>query len=701
MDERFGKRWWACVATNSSQPGLLGRGMLAVVVGAVVGFAFWYTLQKVQHNHIRRLTRFAAQVIKDDIADEIRFHVQSQVQFAWVIEGGLSRREWDSFARLFLESHPGYLALALTDTASHVRFSCSAAQAKPYLDALFAAGGPLEQALQEDADKRNVIVSPVLLAANGESAHAVLVPIHHAGNVAGFVIVIFDDQKVLQDALADQEGHGYAFAVFEGNHELFRSSGRRPEYEARWGQDAELSVSALPWRVRVWPQADLLGEVEPRLPELALISGATIGLFFFIALDLARTLYKSSRELRLSQERLQTIIASAMDAIITVDEDQRIVLFNESAEKIFRCPSDAAIGKSVNDFIPERFREAHRQHIRNFGLTGVTSRAMDTSTSLWGRRAADGKEFPIEASISQAQTQAGKLYTVIVRDISVREQAEAALRLAHEKLELRVQERTAELHASNARLEAEIHERQRSEECLKDLSGHLLRLRDEEQRRIARELHDSTAQILGALAGSLERLHDVVDKGDFSKAPPLLAQSRDLAERATADVRSLSHLLHPPILDDFGLPATLRWYTTEFSSRTGVAVQMDIEPELGRFPHELELTLFRILQEALSNAYRHSGSATVDIAAFRTKDEVTLQISDHGRGIPSEILGSGGTSRAKVGIGIAGMRERVRQMNGRLEIESGAIGTHIKVVLPIAATAVPDQDTTWGGARAS
>ena len=166
-------------------------------------------------------------------------------------------------------------------------------------------------------------------------------------------------------------------------------------------------------------------------------------------------------------------------------------------------------------------------------------------------------------------------------------------------------------------------------------------------------------------------------------------------------LRTISYLLHPPILDDLGLDGALPWYTRGFSSRSGIAVHLDIQQELGRFPCEVELTLYRIVQEALTNVYRHSGSSTATLAVSRVDGEVTLIVSDRGRGIPSEVLAAAHNSGAIVGIGIAGMRERVRQMHGRLEIESEGNGTCLRVVLPIVSLAASEQDTNHGSARAS
>ncbi|HYG35022.1 MAG TPA: PAS domain S-box protein, partial [Clostridia bacterium] len=169
--------------------------------------------------------------------------------------------------------------------------------------------------------------------------------------------------------------------------------------------------------------------------------------------DFITELKRGEQELRESQARLSAIIDSAMDAIISVDSDQRITLFNAAAEKMFRCSAKAAIGQMMDRFIPQRFREAHRHHVDSFGRRGTTNRAMGHLQPLSGLRA-DGEEFPIEASISQAQVDGKRIYTVIIRDITERQQAEEQIRRMNLELERRVETRTAELTATNQELEA-------------------------------------------------------------------------------------------------------------------------------------------------------------------------------------------------------------------------------------------------------
>jgi two-component system, NarL family, sensor kinase len=246
-----------------------------------------------------------------------------------------------------------------------------------------------------------------------------------------------------------------------------------------------------------------------------------------------------------------------------------------------------------------------------------------------------------------------------------------------------VEQRTAELQLSNKALEAEISERRQAEESLQELSARLLQMKDEEQRRIARELHDSTVQVMGALAIDLEKAQHLLRGGDDSKIRTLLAHSSELAERATTELRTISFLLHPPILDDLGLDGALSWYAEGFSRRSGIQVHIDVQRDLGRLPHELELTIFRIVQEAVANVHRHSASPNMEICVHRDAHEVTLQIIDHGRGMPPGIAEQVRHGRAAVGVGIAGMRERVRQLGGRLQIDSDVNGTRIRAMLPL------------------
>jgi signal transduction histidine kinase len=209
-----------------------------------------------------------------------------------------------------------------------------------------------------------------------------------------------------------------------------------------------------------------------------------------------------------------------------------------------------------------------------------------------------------------------------------------------------------------------------------------LHSQDEERRRIARELHDSTAQTLSALKIKISSLRKLAAL-DGNLTCSLLQQSGQLAEQALSEVRSMSYLLHPPILEDFGLESALTWYAKGFAERSGIHMDVEIDSDLGRFPQELELIVFRVVQEALGNIHRHSGSPTAKIMLSRDDREVRLLIRDEGCGLPDEVVNPEPGTAPRVGVGIGGMRERARQFGGEFKITSSHRGTEVTVVLPL------------------
>lgn len=223
--------------------------------------------------------------------------------------------------------------------------------------------------------------------------------------------------------------------------------------------------------------------------------------------------------------------------------------------------------------------------------------------------------------------------------------------------------------------------RKRAETALRELSLRLQHAQNEERRRIARELHDSTAQRLAAVTMSLGVLEDVVGGRD-PKAAKLLKDSLAQAEQCSQEVRTLSYLLHPPLLDQLGLAAALKSYVEGFSKRSGIQIALGLPRQLPRFAEDIEITLFRIVQEALGNIHRHSGSATGRVRVAQKNGSVTLEISDTGFGIPAVTLQEIERGAAP-GIGLAGMRERLRQFGGTLEIASTNKGTTLRAVVPV------------------
>ena len=251
------------------------------------------------------------------------------------------------------------------------------------------------------------------------------------------------------------------------------------------------------------------------------------------------------------------------------------------------------------------------------------------------------------------------------------------LRNEQNELENRVLERTADLDIANGNL--------------RELSARLLQLQDDERRRIARELHDSVGQTLAALAMNLSAVR--LDFERMAQTVHTLTDTENLVRDMSSEVRTISHLLHPPLLDEAGLQSALRWYVEGFAVRSKINVDLDLPENFGRLPRESETAIFRVVQECLTNIHRHSESPTAKIRLRERGQEVIVEIADKGKGIPpekKEDMSSAGTP----GVGIRGMRERIRQLGGSLEINSNDSGTVVTVHLPIpeipaAAAPVP------------
>lgn len=230
----------------------------------------------------------------------------------------------------------------------------------------------------------------------------------------------------------------------------------------------------------------------------------------------------------------------------------------------------------------------------------------------------------------------------------------------------------------------DLTEQKHKEQELARLSARLLRLQDEERRRIARDLHDSTSQTLSALSINLAILEQRAS-GLTPEVEKTVADCHSLAAQAAAEVRHLSHLLHPPDLDAIGLIAAIRWYTVRLSDHGGLQVSLQLQDDFSRLDPDIEIALFRVVQESLSNVQRHSGSTSATIRVSQQDGHAVVEIEDKGRGILPELLriDQGESVVARLGVGVAGMRERLRQLHGRLEIASGRTGTTVRAVVPL------------------
>ena len=209
------------------------------------------------------------------------------------------------------------------------------------------------------------------------------------------------------------------------------------------------------------------------------------------------------------------------------------------------------------------------------------------------------------------------------------------------------------------------------------MSARILELQDSERRRIARELHDSVGQFLVGLKINLSQLQN----SRAEKSAKLLRETLDLTDYALQEVRTISHLLHPPLLEELGFISAARWYVDEYGKRSQVQVSLRIEKSIGRLPREIEIALFRVLQESLTNVYRHAAARSVDIGIAGRDGLVVLTVADDGKGIPPDVL-SRFDSGAAPGIGLAGMRERLAEFGGKMRVHSSSAGSVVEVTIP-------------------
>ncbi len=393
-------------------------------------------------------------------------------------------------------------------------------------------------------------------------------------------------------------------------------------------------------------------------------------------------LERKSAELAEQREFFRVTLSSIGDAVITTDIEARITFLNPVAEAMTGWKSGEAMGQpleNVFNIIHEQNRQPAPNPVIRVLREGVIV-GLANHTLLIAR---DGRETAIDDSAAPIRDGTGAISGVVMffHDVTKQRRAEAALRESNQSLseardylEKRVQERTAELKIAN--------------DNLRDLSARLLHLQDEERRRLARELHDSVGQILAALGMNIALVKAQAHKLD-ARAAKAVAENAQLVEQAAREVRTISHLLHPPLLEISGLASTLRWYVEGFSERSKIKVDLEVPSKFGRLSNDTELAIFRIVQECLTNIHRHSGSATATIRIQQEGGQLVVKVQDRGRGIPEakrrELTVSGRT-----GVGFGGMRERLRQLGGTLEIQSEGQGTVVSAILKISKPAGTD-----------
>ena len=359
--------------------------------------------------------------------------------------------------------------------------------------------------------------------------------------------------------------------------------------------------------------------------------------------------------------RLGAIVESSSDAILSVTPDGFVTTWNKGAERIFGYSANEMIGRSILTIIPD-----HLSRDRAWEL--ATVRGMhDIQTYDAVRLTKDGRYIDVSVTLSPLKDAVGQFVGVsnVIRDIGDRKKGEVLLRQAHEALERRVKERTAELSAAN--------------HSLRILSSQLMQVQEEERSRLARDLHDEVGQLLTALKIDLQDIqHGEVGEVRFGS----LTDSLELVDRLLTQVRTLALDLRPSLLDDLGLESALRWYANRQAARNGWTLSLSVEGMDGRIPAPIEVTCFRVSQEALTNIAKYSRAKTIDLALRRQDGEVTLVIQDDGVGF--DVMLARRRAQSGESIGLLGMEERVRLAGGSLVISSvPGEGARLELCFPL------------------
>jgi PAS domain S-box-containing protein len=345
-----------------------------------------------------------------------------------------------------------------------------------------------------------------------------------------------------------------------------------------------------------------------------------------------------------SEREFSTLVENSPDIISRLDRELRYIYVSPNLERFAGVATETFIGKTPGEV-----------NISGYDSLGFESSCREAIT----RKQTVVREF---------EYQERHFRTRIIPELSANGNVESVMSISED-----------------------FTERLRAETELRTLTARLFSLQDEERRRMARELHDGAAQNIFGITinlSNLQKLHD----SQSGEADRLMNESQTLAEQSLTELRTLSYLLHPPILDHAGLVLALQWFAEGFSKRSGIYVDVIALEDIGRLPLEIETALFRIVQESLTNIRRHSGSESATIRLEKEARGVKLQISDRGHGMKQNgNNGHGDGESAELGVGIPGMRQRLLQLGGQLDIQSTNQGTTITAVVPTTEVAVYDQ----------
>jgi signal transduction histidine kinase len=376
--------------------------------------------------------------------------------------------------------------------------------------------------------------------------------------------------------------------------------------------------------------------------------------------------------------RMRDLLMRAPSAIgITAGPLHRWVYVNMArATMAGRTQLEDFVGKTVRESYPELVGQPFFDALDGVYTTGVPFIGKELKATFNRGPGGTPDVAYLDCVYQPIRDENGEVEGLLIHTVEVTEKvlARRALELANERekqarnqLESRVEERTQQL--------------MRAHQAVRMLSGQLLQAQDEERRRVARELHDSAGQYLSAIQMNISAVASELTNASES-VRALLDDTASLVERCTSEIRTISYLLHPPLLDELGLTSALSWYVEGFSKRSGIEITLDLPATAARFSPEVETAVFRVIQQSLANIHRHSGSKVAHIRLNNHDDRLEFEISDEGSGFPREVLSKFTQSGQLPGVGISGMRERINSLHGTFDIASHAKGTTIAVKIP-------------------
>ena len=357
---------------------------------------------------------------------------------------------------------------------------------------------------------------------------------------------------------------------------------------------------------------------------------------------------RAEEALQESEERFRTLVENLHVGVALMGPRAEILFANKAALEMFRLSHEEVLGKTSEQLGLIALREDGSElpfEKRPAPLALATGQAVRSEVIGW-KKEGEEETLWILGEVVPLSSKAGKLDRLVTAF-------------------------------------SDITKRKEAEEALHHLSARLLRLQDEERRRLGRELHDSLAQ--SVMAGNLDLAQVTRSPVPLDKSTRhALSEARRVLREMSREIRTLSYLLHPPVLDELGLASAVKEYANGFSDRSGIALEVDIQPNFPRMPQEAEMAFFRIVQESLTNMQKHSGSSTGTIRLWDGQGRVQLEITDQGRGMAAKTGGNGDVSKAsRLGVGILGMRERMAQLGGTLEVQSSALGTAVHATIPL------------------